>query len=104
MSLLVYITVPDGEIAETLARGLVEAGLAAGVNVAGPVFSVYRWQGDIHEAKEWQLFCQTDKTAFNELREFVLRNHPHSVPCIMGMATEVGNPAFINWINRHSRK
>lgn len=103
MILIIYITVPDREIAETLARGLVEAGLAAGVNIAGPVQSIYRWQGGIHEAQEWQLFCQTDKSAFNPLREFVLRNHPHSVPCILGLTIEAGNPPFINWVKQNTR-
>ncbi len=52
MSLLVYVTVPDEREALTLARMLVEARLAAGVNVLPGARSVYRWQGAVREAGE----------------------------------------------------
>jgi hypothetical protein len=43
----IVTTVPDEESAQRIARALVEARLAACVQVAGPVESVYRWQGQI---------------------------------------------------------
>lgn len=97
MNLLVYITVPDITQAEELAGELVAAHLAAGVNVAGPVLSIYRWQGGIHKAREWQLFVQTGSYA--GLEAFVLEHHPHLVPCIIGFNIACGNKPFLEWID-----
>lgn len=97
---LVYITVPDHENALALARGMVECGLAAGANVAGPVTSFYRWQGEIRKADEWQIFAQTDN--FAGLRDWAAERHPHLVPCIVGIDIAVGHAAFLNWIRINS--
>lgn len=96
MNLLVYLTMPDAEQAQNLAQKLVEEHLAAGVNMAGPVKSVYRWQGKVHQAMEWQLFVQT--SAYEKLEAFVLAHHPHIVPCIIGLNIAYGYMPFLNWI------
>ena len=44
---VLFLTAPDGAVAETLARTLVEERLAACVSLAGPVRSIYRWKGKV---------------------------------------------------------
>jgi periplasmic divalent cation tolerance protein len=46
-TLLVLTNLPDRPAAEALANALVEARLAACVNILAPCRSVYRWQGTI---------------------------------------------------------
>lgn len=101
-SLLVYITAPEKAAALELARGLVENRLAAGVNVAGPAQSFYRWQGKVCNAEEWQIFLQTDAKAFPDLKNWVLAHHPHQVPCIIATAITEGHTPFLNWITANS--
>lgn len=96
MNLFVYITVPEAHTARRLALDLVESHLAAGVNVAGPINSVYRWEGSVHQAQEWQLFVQTAR--YEELEDFVRKRHPHFVPCIIGFSIACGNKNFLDWI------
>ena len=48
--LLAWTTVATPEDAARLARGAVEAGLAACVQVEGPVVSHYRWEGRLETA------------------------------------------------------
>ena len=98
MSLLVYVTTPTEENARLLARGLVESQLAAGVNIGGPVHSIYRWRGNINEAREWQLFIQTAVGSFAALKEFITANHPHHTPCVIAFRIEAGHPDFLEWI------
>ena len=66
MSFLVYVTVPHEREALDLARMLVEARLAAGVNVLPGARSVYRWQGEVREAGECLLLAQVSRAAFED--------------------------------------
>ena len=50
MEEVVLITAPSEEVGRTLARTLVEEGLAACVNLVPGLTSVYRWQGEVVEA------------------------------------------------------
>lgn len=101
-ALLVYITVPDHEIALYIAAGLVENRLAAGVNVAGPVESVYRWQGEVRNAPEWQVFVQTNRACLPKLTDWVRQHHPHQVPCVIAAEISGGYAPFLDWISRSS--
>lgn len=48
----VYATFASEEEARRIGRTLVEERLAACVNILGACHSIYRWQGQIHEAGE----------------------------------------------------
>lgn len=122
MSLLVYLTFPqDGvlrrpedappaasatprgmEAARLLARELVEARLAAGVNVLPGATSVYRWRDVVHEASEIVLLAQVSRAAFPAFCAHVRARHPHDVPCILALTPEDGLPAFLRWISENS--
>lgn len=103
MNVLVYITVPDRTLARKIARELVAQGLCAGVNMAGPVESVYMWDGAVREAAEWLLFCQSQSCGFSRLKEVVLAIHPHVVPCITAWELKDGHAPFMRWISENSR-
>ena len=104
--LLAYVTVPDaagdGEAAFALARLLVERGLAAGVNVVAGARSVYRWQGEVREARERILFAQVAAPAFTAFCAAVAAAHPHAVPCVLGLAVAAGHAPFVRWIGENS--
>lgn len=93
---LVYITVPDRATAVALAEGMVGECLAAGANLAGPVLSVYRWQGAVRRAEEWQILAQTAN--FEALCDWVASRHPHIVPCIISVPILAGLGPFLDWI------
>lgn len=102
MPSLLYATVPDEKTARDLARGLIKFGLAAGVNLAGPIYSFYRWQGELHEGQEWQLFAQISSCAFADVEKYILSNHPHETPCIIAMKIDQGYADFTKWIRQNS--
>lgn len=88
MSFLVYVTVPHEREALDLARMLVEARLAAGVNVLPGARSVYRWQGEVREAGECLLLAQVSRAAFEDFCAAVRRAHSYEVPCIVALPLE----------------
>jgi periplasmic divalent cation tolerance protein len=47
---IVLVACPDEPTATSIARALVEEGLAACVNVSGEVRSIYRWRGSVEAA------------------------------------------------------
>lgn len=102
MSFLVYVTMPDEAGALTLARSMVEARLAAGVNVLPGARSVYRWQGRVRDAEEWVLLAQVSRTAFPDFCAAVRRAHKYEVPCIVALPIEAGHQPFLRWIRENS--
>lgn len=105
-ALLVLVTVPDekgdGALALALARELVESRLAAGVNVLGGAQSVYRWQGQVHAARERVLLAQVARRAFAAFCAALAARHPHVVPCILGLGVSSGHAPFVRWIAENS--
>ena len=62
--IVVFSTAASAEEAEKIARSLVEARLAACVNVIREVRSFYRWQGKTEDAAEWLLVIKSSPGTF----------------------------------------
>ena len=96
--LLVITTLPDLESAERLAAELVEAGLAACVNIGAEVTSVYRWEDRINADREVVLIAKTTEGRVAALTEAVCRLHSYDCPCVVSLPATGGNPAFLEWV------
>ena len=57
-TLLVITNCPDEDVANAIALAVVEAKLAACVNILPRVQSVYRWQGAVESASEIPLLIK----------------------------------------------
>lgn len=102
MAHLVYVTVPDEAQALELARHLVEAGLAAGVNVLPGAHSVYRWQGAVRQKDECLLLAQVSEAALADLTRELTARHSYEVPCVVALPIADGHPPFMEWIEHNS--
>jgi len=78
--LLAWTTVATPEDATRLARGAVEAGLAACVQIDGPVMSHYRWKGRVEAAAEHRLMFKLLPEHAAALEDWVRARHPYAVP------------------------
>ena len=95
--LVVMVTAVDDETqARTMARQLVEQGLAACVQIS-PVDSVYRWEGALHEHREWQLSCKVAAAQAGHLQQAVLAMHPYDVPMLYTMPPAWVHPPYQRW-------
>jgi periplasmic divalent cation tolerance protein len=102
--LLIWTNLPDRPSAETLARSLVQQGLAACVNILPAVHSVYRWQGAIKEATEVSLLIKTSTARYAELERAIKAAHPYELPEIIAIPIQHGLPAYLDWLQQETNK
>jgi periplasmic divalent cation tolerance protein len=95
---IVFCTVPSAEVADTLARGLVERHLAACVNVVPSVRSFYRWEGALQVDDELLLKIKTTSTRRAALVAWLVENHPYDVPEILAVRVEGGSQEYLEFV------
>jgi periplasmic divalent cation tolerance protein len=96
--LIVLTNCPDAEVADRLARTLVEQRLAACVNRLPAVDSVYRWQGAVERAVEVPLLIKSTRERLPEIQEVIRALHPYEVPEIVAIPVVAGLPAYLRWV------
>ena len=97
-TLLVLTNCPDEEVANAIALAVVEAGLAACVNILPRVQSIYRWQGAVESASEIPLLIKTTATNYAALEAAIREQHPYDIPEIIALPITQGLPAYLNWV------
>jgi periplasmic divalent cation tolerance protein len=96
--LIVLTNCPDAEVADRIARTLVEQKLAACVNRMPAVDSVYRWQGAVERAVEVPLLIKSTRERLPEVQEAIRALHPYEVPEILAIPVVAGLPAYLRWV------
>jgi periplasmic divalent cation tolerance protein len=77
---IALVACPSQEVASTLAKSLVDAQLAACVQVLPEMQSVYRWKGEVCIDREVLLIVKSASHLIENVREFIESNHPYEVP------------------------
>jgi periplasmic divalent cation tolerance protein len=103
-ALLVLSNVPNEEMAEQLARLLVERRLAACVNILPPMRSIYSWEGKVEEAREVAMQIKSTIAHYAELEAAIKAAHPYSVPEIIAIPIVDGLPIYLDWIKQETSK
>jgi periplasmic divalent cation tolerance protein len=96
--LLVLCTCPDPASADALANTLVEARLAACVNVLPGLRSVYRWEGRIQRDNETLLLIKTTAARFDAFKDFIVKSHPNTLPEILAFGAIAGLDRYLDWV------
>ena len=96
--IVVLTTCPDEATAASIARDLVESGLAACVNRVGPVHSTFRWQGAIQDEPEVLLVIKTVIARYSELEMRLKTLHPYAVPEIIALPIVAGAANYLGWL------
>jgi periplasmic divalent cation tolerance protein len=96
---VVLVTCASPAEARRIARRLVDARLAACVNVlATAVQSVYRWKGKVESAREHLLVIKTSRRRLPALQRAVMKLHSYDVPEIIALPIAAGSPAYLRWL------
>jgi periplasmic divalent cation tolerance protein len=99
----VITTTGTKQDASKVARALIEARLAACVQVVGPVTSRYWWKDEIEEAEEWLCLIKTTANLFERLEQAIRAAHPYDVPEILATPVVAGSADYLAWLREEVR-
>jgi len=94
---IVMTAINTEDAAATLAQRLIEAQLAACVQVM-PVKSFYVWQGESRRDTEYLLLVKTRVALYAQVEGFILANHPYETPEILQLPVVTGSSAYLRWL------
>ncbi|MER7957931.1 divalent-cation tolerance protein CutA [Streptomyces sp. NPDC096030] len=94
----VLTTTDSAAKAQELARGAVEARLAACAQISGPVTSVYHWRKAIETEEEWQVLFKTTAARYEELEAHLLVAHDYDTPEVLATAVVGASAAYLAWL------
>jgi periplasmic divalent cation tolerance protein len=97
-AVFVYTTFPSVVEAESAGRALVEARLAACVNILPGMISVYRWQGAVECGEEAVMIVKTRASLAEAVRASVKATHPYDTPAIIVLPVESVDDRYFSWI------
>ena len=100
---LVLTTCGSLEEARSIAHALVDRQLAACVNIAPQIESVYRWQGEVETSTEWMLVIKTTLEASDRVRQALHELHSYELPECIEIAIEEGSAPYLEWIGESVR-
>lgn len=96
--LLITTTSSNRERLESMARELVQEGLAACVQIGGPLHSWFRWKGQLEEAHEWILTAKTSADCWLRAEPFLRSRHDYDLPEIIATRIDQVSPAYRKWL------
>ena len=101
--ILALSTAANVEEARRIARGLVDAGLAACVNVVPGITSVYRWKGNVEESAEVLLIIKTRQDLSAAVSAGLRELHSYELPEFITLPLTGGLPQYLQWIEDETR-
>ena len=97
---VVLVTCGSTVEAKRIARAVVEARLAACVNILpGAVSSIYRWKGKIDTTRERLLLIKTSRKHLAKLQAAVERLHSYEVPEFIALPVATGSRKYLRWMD-----
>jgi periplasmic divalent cation tolerance protein len=96
---VIFVTAASQGECKKIARHLVETRLAACVNISQPIESVYRWEGQIAEEKEFLLIIKSTRELFPEIKTEISKVHSYHTPEIICLPVIDGSRNYLQWIS-----
>ena len=93
------ITCSSKEEAERIAKSLVEAKLAACVNIVTGVRSLFWWEGRVDETDEALMIVKTRLDKLERLVEEVKKLHSYAVPEVVALPIVEGLSDYLKWLD-----
>ena len=97
-AVLIYSTFPTQEAAERVGGHLVDARLAACVNILPGMISIYHWQGSRHRDDETVMIIKTRASLAERVIKETRERHGYTNPALLVIATEGGSGDYIEWL------
>lgn len=101
---VILCTFPDADIAAEVGRALVEAELAACVNLVPGVRSIYLWGGAVQDDGEVLAVAKTAADRVADLTSRLVALHPYDVPEVLVLPVEAGHADYLRWVVGATRR
>jgi periplasmic divalent cation tolerance protein len=95
---MVLVTVPDRKTARLVADTVLEARLAACVQILSGLESHYHWKGRKEVSTEFLLILKTRRSRVSALRKAVRSVHPYETPQFVAFDIDSGGTDYLAWI------
>lgn len=95
---VVLVTATNEEQALAIARAVVDERLAACANLIGPIRSIYRWQGKLHDDREHLLIIKSRASMVPKLERRVKELHSYEVPEVIALPIAAGSKPYLEWL------
>lgn len=95
---LIYSTCPDEAAGKAVARALVEARLAACVNMIPGMTALYHWKGEVAEDAEVVLIIKTRAGLVDAAIALGCDVHPYETPAFVPIKAEGGAAGYLAWL------
>uniref|UniRef100_A0A0G4FCP5 Proteinase inhibitor I42 chagasin domain-containing protein n=1 Tax=Chromera velia CCMP2878 TaxID=1169474 RepID=A0A0G4FCP5_9ALVE len=96
------VTAPSIGAAKAIARNLLEAKLAACVNIVPQVVSMYTWEGVINEDSEVLLVIKSTKASEPSIVSAVKQMHPYDVPQVIFSPISSGSSDYLSFLSANT--
>jgi periplasmic divalent cation tolerance protein len=101
--IIVLCTFANEQDALRAASALVEARLAACVNVLPGIRSIYRWKGEVENTDEALALIKTTQAGFPALRDRLKELHSYDTPEIIAVPVVEGLADYLGWVREGVR-
>ena len=95
----VQTTASSQDEADRLATVLVDARLAACVQVIGPIRSRYWWEGQVETATEWLCVAKTTEDLVGQGTAAIVTAHSYDTPEVLVVPVAGGNDRYLRWVD-----
>ena len=97
-AIVVFMTAANPDEAQRIATHLVNAQLAACVQLLPEMESVYRWKNEVQREKEVLMLAKTTAAKFAELEQTVRAMHSYETPEIVAVPITAVSEAYRVWL------
>ncbi len=98
--LLMISTASSEKEARKIAQKLVEARLAACVNIIPGVTSFFYWEGKLCQERETMIFIKTSGEQYREIINKIKEVHSYEVPEMLFFRADGGEKRYLQWVRR----
>lgn len=98
----VKTTIDNLEIAEQITKTLLEKKLVSSIQ-RREVTSIWRYNNQIEQGKEYVLEMKTKKELFKEIEEEIKKIHTYEVAEIFAEEIKEGSKEYLDWIEKETK-
>jgi len=93
-----WTTVDSRHAAERLAMQILDARLAACIQITDEITSYYRYEGKDEKSQEWCLAIKFPESRAEALETCILQHHPYDTPQWVALTADRAHLDYAKWV------